>query len=295
MVAVLALARHQHFLLFLPVFDRHWNSPRVLACAQPNCRLSVVKRRSRGNMTNFQEHRHFIARKSLQIVHAYFSWFVLLAVVRRINVRSCSESTQHTNHIIEAKPGPLQIYLFSVGLITTTEYASAAMSPRERLILPKNDSFSSVEDVVDAPKKSVSFGSIQQREYNRIVGDHPDVRVGPPVTFSWEYSELSPVSVDDYESNRVPYKKLLRMSSITRKNMLRTIFDIPEEDIRLAEKEVQKIRQQRERSAKQSETSAVVESAVKRAGRKLRKNLVRSITASSKIMAMGATPIYMQA
>lgn len=170
------------------------------------------------------------------------------------------------------------------------------MSPREREILPKNDSFNSVEDVLRLPeKKSVSFGSIRIREFNRIVGDHPDVKVGPPVSLSWEHGELPPVTVDDYESNRGPYKRTLRMSSITRKNMLRNVFEVDEDEIRSAEKEVQKIRQSREKSVKQSEASAVVESAVKRAGRKLRKNLIRSLSASSKMLAMSATPMYVQA
>ena len=170
------------------------------------------------------------------------------------------------------------------------------MSPREREILPKNDSFSSVEDVLRlSAKKSVSFGSIHIREFNRIVGDHPNVRFGPPLSLSWEHGELPPVSVDEYETNRVPYKKMLRMSSITRKNLLRNVFDVDEEEIRSAEEEVQKMWQSREKSMKQSEASAVVESAVKRLGRKLRKNLIRSLSAPSKMLAMSATPMSVQA
>lgn len=166
------------------------------------------------------------------------------------------------------------------------------MSPRERESFPYNDSFNSLEEAVLRPqKKSVSFGSIQRREFNRIVGDHPDVKVGPPVSFGWEYGELPSISIDDYESRRTSYKKILRMSSITRKNMLRTVFDVDEEEIRSAEKEVQRIRNSREKSAKQSEPIAVVESAVKRAGRKFRDGLIKSLSASGKMLTMSSMPM----
>lgn len=173
-----------------------------------------------------------------------------------------------------------------------------------RELLPKNASFNSVADVAlinesdgsvvkgstkdNAPSvRQVRFGSIERREYNRMVGDHPDVRVGPPITFSWEFGELPPVPIDVYESEKVERgsKGLRKMSSITRKNMLRTVFEVSEEEILSAEKEVQKIRKQREQSSKQSETSAVVESSLRRAGRKVRKTLGKALFAMAAVPA----------
>jgi hypothetical protein len=182
------------------------------------------------------------------------------------------------------------------------------MSPREREVFPHNDSYNSLEDAIgdDAvevetvetkpPKKTVSFGAVQRREFNRIVGDHPDVKVGPPVSFDWEYGDLPSISLEEYESSRAAYKRLLRMSSITRKNMLRNVFEVDEEEIRSAEKEVQRIRLLREKSAKQSESAAVVESAMKRAGRKLRKGFIKSISASGRMLAAsGSMPMSVHA
>ena len=75
------------------------------------------------------------------------------------------------------------------------------------------------------------------------------------------------------------------MSSITRKNVLRNLFDVSEADILAAEREVQIIQKQRERSAVQSTASAVVESNLRRVGRKLRKSVGQAL------MAMATLPV----
>lgn len=109
--------------------------------------------------------------------------------------------------------------------------------------------------------RRVSFGAIQVREYERMVGDHPDTRIGVPLTIGWGFVEHDTISIDKYESARSS-KGNLRMSSITRKNILHNVFGIPEEEIRSAEKEVQKIKKARERSNKQSKLGAKSESAL---------------------------------
>jgi hypothetical protein len=113
-------------------------------------------------------------------------------------------------------------------------------------------------------KSSVRFGSIEIREYERIVGDHPDVKFGPPMGIGWQYYQNEQIPIDEYERRRGPKKFMLRMSSITRKNVLRNVFNIPEQEIRSAEKEVQKIQKLRERSAKQSVAAAKVEETIRR-------------------------------
>ena len=160
------------------------------------------------------------------------------------------------------------------------------MSPRDEpaMYLPHVDSASSLiseEDLklvqssaeADRPKKSVSFASVHVREYNRILGDHPDVRVGPPISIGWEFIERSAQDLDDYEANRQPSLRL-RLSSITRKNLLHNVFGIPEEEIRAAEKEVQKIQKQRNQSNKQGKASEKVEGVVRSAKRKIRRTVL---------------------
>jgi hypothetical protein len=120
--------------------------------------------------------------------------------------------------------------------------------------------------------RRVSFGSIQVREYERVVGDHPETRIGVPISIGWGYNAKEAVTIETYEANKTP-KIMLRMSSITRKNILHEVFGIPEKELREAEKEVQKIKNSREHSNKQSKISARTESALMGVRRKLKKAL----------------------
>lgn len=121
-------------------------------------------------------------------------------------------------------------------------------------------------------ERRISFGEVQVREYERIVGDHPDTRIGVPLSIGWGFVERKSVPIEKYESQHVS-KGNLRMSSITRKNILHNTFGIPEEELRGAEKEVQKIKKSRERSNKQSKIGAKSESAFKGFRRKIKEAL----------------------
>lgn len=152
------------------------------------------------------------------------------------------------------------------------------MSPREEQQLFHQPSTVSLESAVAEPKPQtpppheatkVRFAFVQIRTYNRMVGDHPDVHVGPPLTLDWDYEQNDDVLLEDYENNRKPKKRVLRLSSITRKNILRNVFDVDDNEILGAEKEIQKIRKQRERTNKQSKTGAKVENAFQSARRKI--------------------------
>jgi molecular chaperone DnaK (HSP70) len=125
-------------------------------------------------------------------------------------------------------------------------------------------------DVYRNKKTAVRFSTISIREYNRIVGDHPDCKVGPPITIGWDYGEMAVQNVDEYESSRTR-RKNLRLTSITRKNMLHNVFGISEEEIRMAEKEVQKILKQRSTSKQQTKVGDRTEAFVQSAKRKIRK------------------------
>jgi hypothetical protein len=127
------------------------------------------------------------------------------------------------------------------------------------------------ESTFDSDRR-VNFGGIQVREYERVVGDHPDTKIGVPLTIGWGYFELETVPIEQYESDRVP-KGNLRMSSITRKNILHNVFGVPEEELRDAEKEVQKIKKGRQRTNKQSKLGAKSESVFKGLRRSLKKVL----------------------
>mmetsp|Transcript_5434 Transcript_5434/g.15994 ORF Transcript_5434/g.15994 Transcript_5434/m.15994 type:complete len:201 (+) Transcript_5434:178-780(+) len=141
----------------------------------------------------------------------------------------------------------------------------------------------------------VSFGDVQIREYERIVGDHPDTKIGVPLALGWHYSEQELQTVDYYEEHKTS-KGILRMSSITRKNILREVFGIPDDELRNAEKEVQRIRKRREFSNKQSPVIAKTESAMRGFARRIRRamtaeNFLRgmSVASSGMVAPMGVS------
>ena len=121
-------------------------------------------------------------------------------------------------------------------------------------------------------KSRVSFSTVEIREYERVVGDHPETKVGPPIAIGWAFAEPEVSMLDDYEADRTATRKgTRRLSSITRKNILKNVFEIPEEEIRMAEKEVQKIVLKRSKTSNQGKVAEKVEEGLESIGRKLKR------------------------
>eukprot|EP00980_Cylindrotheca_fusiformis_P029162 scaffold22740_cov139-Cylindrotheca_fusiformis.AAC.16 len=143
---------------------------------------------------------------------------------------------------------------------------------------------SSVSGHSTSDERCVSFGAIQVREYERIIGDHPETKIGVPLSLGWGYYERDPVPIDKYESERIP-KKTLRMSSITRKNILHNVYGIPEDEIRMAEKEVRKISARNQKNQRETPLKKT-KSKMKRVGSKFRnivnvENFMKGMVAAS--------------
>ena len=62
-----------------------------------------------------------------------------------------------------------------------------------------------------APKKSVSFSTIEIHSHEAALGDNPAVTNGPPLTISWKSFEDQTVSLEDYESHRSPPRTKMEM------------------------------------------------------------------------------------
>jgi hypothetical protein len=163
------------------------------------------------------------------------------------------------------------------------------MSPRGTDKLYHSDTESTIGTIDDSShssKRSVSFGVIQVREYNRVLGDNPDVLFGPPISLGWNYVQKDALPMDEYETTKPPRKGSLRMSSVTRRNLLLNVFEVPAEEIRAVEREVKKIQKQRSQTNKQGTAGRVVESAMQSAKRTLRRtfsseNVFKSFAQSS--------------
>lgn len=50
--------------------------------------------------------------------------------------------------------------------------------------------------------RHVQFDSIKIRRYQVILGDNPEVSVGPPISLGWTFSSIAPINVDAYEEHR---------------------------------------------------------------------------------------------
>ncbi|CAJ1933900.1 unnamed protein product [Cylindrotheca closterium] len=120
--------------------------------------------------------------------------------------------------------------------------------------------------------KRVSFGAIHVREHERIIGDHPETKIGVPLSLGWGYHDKASTPIEQYESERV-LKGKLRMSSITRKNILHNVYGIPEDEIRAAEKEVRIISERNEKMQQKSEKKAKKVSTMKKVGKQFKKIL----------------------
>jgi hypothetical protein len=98
--------------------------------------------------------------------------------------------------------------------------------------IEKHVSFSSI-DVVMLPtilttqrpgiEKHVSFSSIDVVMLPMILGDHPACKEGPPVQPCWEESSRHVFSIEDFEKNRLPYRRpstALYLTSLDRSRIL---------------------------------------------------------------------------
>jgi len=73
-------------------------------------------------------------------------------------------------------------------------------------------------------KRHISFHQIIVRDYDMILGDHPNCSFGPPVTLGWHYLEYEPLDLNEYEyhhSRRRPIRKLT-LNYYRRRDMLLT-------------------------------------------------------------------------
>ncbi|KAL3929785.1 MAG: hypothetical protein SGBAC_012055 [Bacillariaceae sp.] len=96
--------------------------------------------------------------------------------------------------------------------------------------------------------RSVSFDSVQLRQYSQTLGDNPCVPYGPPIQLDWKYEEEElAIPVDEYEcrDRKWKHRQQMIMNCHKRKSMLTFYYGFSEEELKQAEKSIHKIRRQR--------------------------------------------------
>jgi len=65
-----------------------------------------------------------------------------------------------------------------------------------------DDACGATESSSSTSSSTISFGEVSIREYPIIMGVNPSCSLGAPVCLDWQYEELSPVSVDEFEASK---------------------------------------------------------------------------------------------
>jgi len=94
---------------------------------------------------------------------------------------------------------------------------------------------------------TVSFQSVNVREYERTLGDNPSCSYGPPVTLDWEYSNEQSLSLDDYEKYRGMRRNkcTMRLPARTRETMLKINMGFSDEEVKAVERSIKKVQKSR--------------------------------------------------
>ena len=122
-------------------------------------------------------------------------------------------------------------------------------------------------------KRSVQFSTIEVRDYDMILGDHPCCSYGPPITIDWDYLEYEPIDVNEYELHHPPRRALREMSMnyYTRKRMLANA-GYRDDDFKLSKREMSKTKINRSITRQLVEYKMLpVESAIESTKRKVKR------------------------
>lgn len=95
--------------------------------------------------------------------------------------------------------------------------------------------------------RRVSFDSVLIREYEQTLGDNPSVSYGPPIQLDWSYTCCNPITLEDYELNRRPRRKMRQMALnyYHRRNVLQWCCGVTEDELKRAERRANKVKRER--------------------------------------------------
>ncbi|KAL3915308.1 MAG: hypothetical protein SGILL_005717 [Bacillariaceae sp.] len=154
---------------------------------------------------------------------------------------------------------------------------AATNSSRRRSCLASSENSRRSLGASSERSSSVSFGSIQLREYERIPGDHPECCIGVPISIGWAFVQQSEISVKRYEKKKMDLfleddtalqlkqrkstggqgacsGNVRRLGAMQRKRLLMDEFNVPLQEIVEVEKQIKKHKKllQKQRMAEES-------------------------------------------
>lgn len=136
---------------------------------------------------------------------------------------------------------------------------------KRRSLLKRSSSYGAVNDLDEKTnpnmKRNVSFTSLEVREYEITLGDHPAVSNGPPIGLSWSYNEAERVDLDLFEATRGPRRSRhqMVMGSNLRRKILRDSAGFSNSEIKNATMEALKIKKSRVKSVSKMNPTKIEE------------------------------------
>lgn len=142
----------------------------------------------------------------------------------------------------------------SASSIDSAEPGSDSVASSSSFLMPEAETTSH-----PSLRKSVSFQTIEIKEYNIVLGDHPSVTIGPPITIEWKPVSSQILTVDEYEDAFQGERRRgqeLRLPESIRKSFLTGHHS--EEEIARARKQVRKVQAQRNMTHAMSDFDGMV-------------------------------------
>jgi hypothetical protein len=98
-------------------------------------------------------------------------------------------------------------------------------------------------------KRNVSFSSLEVREYNIALSDHPSCSYGPPIQLGWDYRQKKAVEVEEYEEARLQQPRRGRHEMVLSYNVRRYLLmkkaGYSDQDLEEAMSEVDRVKRER--------------------------------------------------
>jgi hypothetical protein len=98
-------------------------------------------------------------------------------------------------------------------------------------------------------KRTVSFSSLEVREFSIALSDHPSCSYGPPIQLGWDYRQKKAVQVEDYEEAKLQQPRRSRRNMVlsydVRRYLLLERAGYSEQDLEEAKSEVDRVKRER--------------------------------------------------
>lgn len=167
--------------------------------------------------------------------------------------------------------------------VKTGDAGTAVPSPLETAPAPISRFRSAAHSIIlvnrlslKIARRRVSFDSVILRDYEMTLG-YQVCRQGHPVSLGWEYTEYSPISIDEFELNHPERRPLikLRIDPAKRTHYLLFACEIPRSELDRALK-ANVMEQRRRKSSKEAVDRARTANVMKQQGEKTKKEAGKS-------------------